>query len=107
MHMVFCDMRSERSAALRHGAAHPDGNAMLAAAMAQESGRGGGGGGPADPFADLNIQFKEARTPPRISFSCLSMWFFFQQRIEPRQGMPNRLGCHGERKMVPWNWYML
>jgi hypothetical protein len=39
-----------------YGPARPDGNAMLAEAIAADSGRGGGA---ADPFAGLNIEFKE------------------------------------------------
>ncbi len=41
-----------------YGPARPDGDAMLATAMAADSGRGGGA---ADPFAGLNIEFKEVR----------------------------------------------
>lgn len=43
-------------------AARPDGDAMLAAAIAADSGRGGGGA--ADPFAGTGIKFKEVKTPP-------------------------------------------
>ncbi len=41
-------------------APRPDGDAMLAAAIAADSGRGGGSA--ADPFAGTGIKFKEVKT---------------------------------------------
>lgn len=49
---------------------------MLAVAMAADSGRGGGGGA-ADPFAGMNIEFKEVRLHPKpreaAGLQCLYM----------------------------------
>ena len=58
--LLFGEMQARRwiCHTCSYGPARPDGDAMLATAMAADSGRGGGA---ADPFAGLNIEFKEVR----------------------------------------------
>lgn len=72
-----------------YGPGQPDGNTMLAAAMAADTGRGGFGA--ADPFAGMNIEFKEVNQK--------TLTYVDPARLAANQGKRQALGKEHELQL--------